>query len=190
MSFYPFSRCQNSLLISSHSSKAQVHTRQVRLAQPSFKVKPVGPLHDGTTNSGLCVGSVGTGCHALDASLGSRRRMLVQSRPARLRQWRSAGTEAAHTGVYSLRASVSRPCRHRPSLLFLNSRQMLRPGIVFCAFCGIVMVECIFWCHVLLGRRSPWAAGAVCFSSRAWTLAAFLLMIFFCRYPTSLTFYV
>lgn len=85
MSFYALDRCQNSLLlVSSHSFKVQVHTRQFLLAQPSFKVKPVGPLHNGTTNPGLCVGSVGTGCHALDASVGSRRRMLVQSRPARL----------------------------------------------------------------------------------------------------------
>lgn len=115
-SFYTLDRCQNRLpLVSSRSSEVQVHTRQLRLALPSSKVKPVGPLHNGTTSPGLCVGSAGqTGCHALDAHA----RAEPASSSAALTRCRNRS--GAHTRVYSHHASVSRPCRHRPCLLFFK----------------------------------------------------------------------
>lgn len=115
-SFYTLDRCQNRLpLVSSRSSEVQVHTRQLRLALPSSEVKPVGPLHNGTTSPGLCVGSAGqTGCHAPDAHA----RAEPASSSAALTRCRNRS--GAHTGVYSHHTSVSRPCRHRSCLLFFK----------------------------------------------------------------------
>lgn len=121
MSSFPFMHSTAAKIAFFWSARTQVHARRFRLAQPGFKVKQA--LHNGTTNPGPlrrisgnllpCVGRL-SGLPATHAHA------RTHARPARLQHWCSAGTEAAHTGLYSHRASANCPSRHRPCLLFLT----------------------------------------------------------------------
>lgn len=78
-------------------------------------------------------------------------------RPARqvlVWQWRSAETEAVHTGVYSPNVSALHRSRHSPSLpFFTDSRFVLGRCHVF--FYGIVMAKCIFLMSCIAEETVP-----------------------------------
>lgn len=70
-------------------------------------------------------------------------------------QWCSAGTEAAHTGVYSPSASALRRSRHSPSLPILKVRRF---GLSLCHiffFHSIVMAKCIFLMSCIAEETIP-----------------------------------
>lgn len=179
-----------------------IRTRQFRF---SFQATPVAALHNGTTNSGLCVASSGVWggggwrgggypgpCRAFGRlpGLPAGARSL---RPGQLvcgcdaaQEQKPRTLEPIHASrLWSVRADAGRVC------FFLNGRQTRRPGFAFRVFYGIVMVKCIFLMPCIAGETAPGAPDGVCVSSRVWTLAGFLLMIFFfffCRYLTGVKF--
>lgn len=97
-----------------------------RCASHSFQVRPVtAALHNGTTDSGICTGSAGIARRLLGVAAAprsaSRWERPVAPRPAHQDaawRWRSAETEAAHTGVHSVNAPALRPSRRSPCLPF------------------------------------------------------------------------
>lgn len=118
MSSFPFmhlTAAKIAFFSSARTPPARVHARRFRLEQPGFKVKPAGAFHNGTTNPGPlrrisgnllpCVGRP-SGLPATHA----------HAQPV----CSTDGTEAAHTGLYSHRASANCPGGHRPCLLFLK----------------------------------------------------------------------
>lgn len=129
--------CGSKPLFNVHS-ECSSEARHSDAAPVTFQVRPVtAALHNGTTDSGICLGSAGIAGRLLGDAVAPRLascwERALAPRPAHQDvawRWCSAETEAAHTGVHSVIAPALHRSRRSPRLPFFNW-QTLWPTFVF-----------------------------------------------------------